>query len=90
MAVSPKCKDTLLHFFHHFKAHTLPFSVRFQHKYHFIQELFYEDCDHCMEFSDNPNLLKNFRRRFPIKTENTWWTLTINLWLFFCCTFWLL
>jgi len=78
MAVSPKCKGTLLHFFHHFKAHTVPFSVRFQHKPHFVQQLFYKDCDHCMEFSEimlvwqdnNTNLLKNFRRRFPIKTEN--------------------
>jgi hypothetical protein len=69
MPVSAKCKGTLLHYFPHFKAHTLPFSVRLQHNPHFVQELFYEDCDHCVEFSDimlawqdnNPNLLKTIR-----------------------------
>jgi hypothetical protein len=72
-------KDILLQFFSDFKAHTISFSVRSQHKPHFVQELFSKDCDCCMEFSeimlawqdDNPNLLKNFCGCLPIKTKNT-------------------
>ena len=61
MTVSSKCNATLLQFLHHIKAHILPFNVRFQHKSHFIKELFPGDCDSSMAWQgNNPIPRKSF------------------------------
>jgi hypothetical protein len=43
VAVSHKWNIMFLQFLHDLKAHTLPFSGRFHHIIHFVQELIHED-----------------------------------------------